>query len=112
MKQVISQREAVYNSIVLVLATASIEFKDGMSIDGLLTKDLRTQVHALVVDGFKSGEVEFEKTPSNAEKLASEAKLNSYVSGLISNWVRKDKRFNGNVTYVPKNPGSRAGQGD
>jgi len=34
------------------------------------------------------------------------------VSGLISNWVRKDKRLNGNVSYVAKNPGSRAGASD
>ena len=31
---------------------------------------------------------------------------------MLSNWLRKDKRLNGNVQYVAKNPGSRAGSTD
>jgi hypothetical protein len=107
-----TQREAVYQAIHTVFADNGVEFEDGQNASEVLTKEMRDSVHTTVFNGFKEGTVELEATPANQEKLASEAKLNSYVSGLISNWIRKDKRFNGNVSYVPKNPGSRAGQGD
>lgn len=107
-----SQREAVYNAIHSVLADHEITFEDGGNVDEVLTKDMKASVQAILCEGFKSGAIEFEKTPSNQEKLASDSKLKSYVSGLVSNWIRKDKRFNGGVTYVAKNPGSRAGSGD
>lgn len=42
----------------------------------------------------------------------SDTDLKAYVSGLQSNWLRKDKRLNGNVSYVAKNPGSRVGSSD
>ena len=107
-----NQRAAVYAAVTSVLTDNSITFEDGMNVTEFLTKEMRESVHAIVVEGFRSARVEFEDTSSNKEKLASESKLNAYVSGLISNWIRKDKRLNGNVSYVPKNPGSRAGQGD
>lgn len=107
-----TQRAAVYAAILSVFRANSIEFADGMDVSTSLTKEMRADVHKEVVTGFRNGTVEFEDTPANAEKLASDSKLNSYVSGLISNWIRKDKRLNGNVSYVPKSPGSRAGQGD
>jgi hypothetical protein len=34
------------------------------------------------------------------------------VSGLQSNWLRKDKRLNGGVKYQAQNPGSRVGSTD
>ena len=107
-----NQREAVYQAIHSVLTDGEIEFEDGGNVSEVLTKEMRENVHQIVVEGFRTGKVEFESTPANAEKLKTPSKLNSYVSGLISNWIRKDKRFNGNMSYVPKNPGSRAGQGD
>ena len=108
----VTQRAAVFSAIVAAFTKYSIDFVEGMDVTPVLTKDMRSEVHALVFGGFREGTVEFEDTPANAEKLASDAKLNSYVSGLISNWIRKDKRLNGNISYVPKNPGSRAGQDD
>jgi hypothetical protein len=42
----------------------------------------------------------------------TDAELKTYISGLTSNWVRKDKRLNGDVAYIAKAPGSRAGSGD
>ncbi len=77
-----------------------------------MTDELRSSITAIIVESFKAGEVEFKDTPANKEKLANDSKLKSYVSGLVSNWFRKDKRFNGNTTYKAANPGSRAGQGD
>jgi len=107
-----TQREAVYTATVNALAESDVHFEDGMNIESVMTDAIRGQVHTIVCEGFSARTVEFKDTPENAEKLANPAKLSSYVSGLISNWYRKDKRFNGNTTYTPKNPGSRAGQGD
>jgi hypothetical protein len=107
-----SQRDAVYNAVTGVFADQGVVYEDGMNIESMFTKDMRESVHQILCEGFRGGTIHLEDTPANAEKLASESKLNGYVSGLISNWVRKDKRFNGGVTYVAKNPGSRAGQGD
>lgn len=99
-----TQREAVFQAVMNVRP----------SFDGStnLTKDERGNVHQIVCEGFRTGKIEFEATASNQEKLASEAKLSAYVSGLISNWLRKDTRLNGGVKYEPKNPGSRVGQSD
>jgi hypothetical protein len=107
-----SQKEAVYTATHSVLSENDIHFEDGMNINDVMTDDIRGAVSAIVCESFSQDNVEFKDTPSNQEKLDNPAKLSSYVSGLISNWYRKDKRFNGNTTYTPKNPGSRAGQGD
>ena len=77
-----------------------------------LTESQRDEVHAKVCEGFLSRKIDFADTPSNREKLASKTKLSQYVSGLISNWLRKDPRLNGGEKYTPKNPGSRTGAGD
>lgn len=106
------QSEAVYKATMSVLSDNSIHFEDGGKIEDVMTKELRANVHAIVCESFKSGSVEFKDTASNREKLSNDSKLSQYVSGLISNWYRKDERFNGGVKYQPKNPGSRAGQGD
>lgn len=107
-----NQREAVYSATKSVLEDAGINFDDGTNIDDVMTKELRASIQMIVVEGFRAGNIEFKDTPANQEKLSNEPKLNSYVSGLVSNWFRKDKRFNGGQTYKPTNPGSRAGQGD
>jgi hypothetical protein len=101
-----TQRAAVYGAITHVLETT--EFEGAVT----LTSDQREMVMQMLCEGFKSGEIEFADTPSNHEKLQSDSKLKNYVGGLVSNWLRKDDRLNGGVKYVPKNPGSRTGQGD
>ncbi len=106
------QRDAVYSAIISAFNDAGIDFEDGMNASEFMSKEIRSNVHTIVTDGFKSGTVEFEKTPANAEKMASDSKLSTYVSGLVSNWLRKDTRLNGNTKYVAKNPGSRAGASD
>ena len=88
----ISQKEAVYNAILNVIGT----------IDGVvsLSREQRSQVNMILIEGFKAGKIEL-NTEYNDEELKS------YVSGLQANWLRKDKRLNGEVDYVIKNPGSR-----
>ena len=69
------------------------------------TKEQRAQVNQILFEGFRAGTIELSREYTDAE-------LKAYVSGLQSNWLRKDKALNGNVTYVAKNPGSRAGSTD
>lgn len=99
------QKDAVYMAITSVLAASHIDFEDGMNVAPHMTKERRAQVNAILVEGFRSGKIELSKEFTDEE-------LREYVSGLQSNWIRKDPRFNGNTKYEPKNPGSRAGQGD
>jgi hypothetical protein len=108
----LNQKNAVYLAVVNALADAGISFDDGQSPSAseLLTKENRANVVAVITQGFLSDEIEM--TPEGKAKYDTESKLKSYVSGLTSNWLRKDKRLNGGVDYEAKNPGSRAGSSD
>lgn len=103
-----NQRQAVYYAVRTLFEEFTEDFEDGHVVE--LTKDQREAVRKEVCQGFNDGDIDFSE--SAKAKYNTDAKLNGYVSGLISNWLRKDNRLNGDVKYVPKNPGSRAGQGD
>lgn len=92
-----TQKEAVFQAVKNVVGEQ----------DGAYTpsKEQRAQVNAILFESFREGKIELDREFSDTD-------LKSYVSGLQSNWLRKDKRLNGNISYVAKNPGSRAGSGD
>lgn len=94
----ITQKEAVFQAVCNVT---------GHQGDGKveITTEQRKAVNAILFEGFRSGKIELDREYSDAE-------LKGYVSGLQSNWLRKDKRLNGGTQYVAKNPGSRAGSSD
>jgi hypothetical protein len=96
------QIEAVYQAVVEVMGE-----HDGAYTP---TKEEREAIVATVAEGIEEGKVDF--SPSARAKHDSPAKIKQYCVGLVSNWLRKDPNLNGNVKYQPKNPGSRAGQGD
>ena len=100
-----SQKEAVFSAVTSVFSENGVSFAEGSNAGSLLTKELRSQVNAILFQGFKSGSIQAERTYSDSE-------LKAYVSGLQSNWIRKDKRLNGGSSYSPKNPGSRTGSSD
>lgn len=108
----ISQREAVFQAVKNAFAEAGITFKEGMNCDEVMTDAMHKQVAAELTEGFHQGITYLDDTPSNAQKLTNPAEMSKYVSGLKSNWLRKDIRLNGGVEYAPKNPGSRAGSSD
>ena len=93
-----NQKEATYQAIVNVT---------GHTGEGVLeiSKEQRAQVNMILFQGFRAGTIQLDREFTDAD-------LKSYVSGLQSNWIRKDKRLNGGVQYTAKNPGSRAGSGD
>lgn len=101
----LNQKDAVFNAVSSVLTEAGVSFNEGTDVRPSMTKELRAQVNNILFDGFRKGTIELD-----VEKTDSE--LKSYVSGLQSNWLNKDKRLNGNTKYVAKNPGSRAGMQD
>jgi uncharacterized protein YdaU (DUF1376 family) len=92
-----NQKEAVFQAVTNVCGVT-----DGAYT---LSKEERAQVNAILFEGFTAGAIEIK-----GERTESE--LKSYVNGLTSNWIRKDKRLNGNIAYITKNPGSRAGSSD
>ena len=103
-----SQREGVYAAVKAFLAEAGIQHDDGQKVE--LTKDQFRTVVEMVANTIHGGEVVF--SPEAKAKYNDFDKIKGYCSGLVSNWLRKDERLNGNTKYQPKNPGSRAGQGD
>ena len=100
-----TQKEAVFTAITNVLNEQGITVEQGTNVSPYMTRETRAQVNAILFEAFKSGSIELDKEFSDSD-------LKAYVSGLQSNWIRKDKRLNGGVNYVAKNPGSRAGLGD
>lgn len=100
-----SQKEAVYTAVVSVLSENNISFSETTDVGSLMTRDLRAQVNQILFESFRSGKVSLDKAINDTE-------LKAYVSGLQSNWLRKDIRLNGGVKYVSKNPGSRVGAAD
>lgn len=101
----LTQKEAVYKAVIAVVGEKRIPVSETGSISSLMTKELRSQVNAILFEGFRNGTIELGKEYSDSG-------LKSYVSSVTSNWLRKDKRLNGGVVYMIKNPGSRAGSGD
>lgn len=93
-----NQKEAVYTAVVNVT---------GFNGDGavVISKEERAQVNAILFEGFRAGNITIDKEFNDAD-------LKKYISGLTSNWLRKDTRLNGGTAYIAKNPGSRAGSGD
>jgi len=93
-----SQKEAVFAAVCAVI---------GSTPDGKveLSKEQRTQVNMIVFEGFRAQTVGLDRDFTDAD-------LKKYVSGLTSNWLRKDTRLNGGEKYAAKNPGSRAGATD
>lgn len=67
----------------------------------VLNKQEKQMAAEKLFDGFKKGKVAYN------HEMPSDDKLLLYISGLVSNWLRKDKRLNGQRNYVPQRPGSR-----
>lgn len=91
------QSDAVFNAVVNVCGKQDGAYKP--------TKEQRAQIAMILFQSFEAGKVEL-KRGFDAEYVKS------YIPGLITNWLNKDKRLNGGTKYEAKNPGSRAGSSD
>lgn len=95
--QGLSQREAVYNAVMGCFQKNNVKFTGGKAND-LLTPEIRKQITDSVCADFKASKVSLRDTPNNKSKLGDEKQLRVYVTGLINNWLRRDKRLNGTLT--------------
>jgi len=98
-----NQKEAVFQAVNGVLAEHGLSTEGNISSS--ITKELRSQIVAVLVAGFQNNTIAISE---NFDR----SKIETYASSLLSNWLRKDGRLNGGIKYVAKNPGSRAGSGD
>lgn len=92
-----TQKEAVYQAVTNVCGVQDEAYSP--------TKDQRASINQILFEGFRAGNVDLDREYDDKS-------LRTYVSGLQSNWLRKDARLNGNTKYVAKNPGSRRGSSD
>jgi len=90
-----SQKEAVFAAVTKFYGS---KFENGMSH----TKEDKSTIVDTLIEGVGT-EFEVKNEQEN---------MRSYIIGLLNNHLRKDTRLNGGEKYAPKNPGSRAGQGD
>jgi hypothetical protein len=94
-----TQKDAVYCAIVTVLTDAGISFDAGTTdVAPILTRELRSKVNAILVQQFSYGSIELSDEAKST--LTTPTKLKAYVSGLVSNWIRKDVRLNGGHRFT------------
>lgn len=100
----LSQKASVFAAVSSVMNATSFDSEVKP------TSEQRKQIIELVAKDLFEGRAEF----SDEAKLKYDTfeKVRGYTGGMVSNWLRKDTRLNGNVKHEIKNPGSRAGQGD
>ena len=113
-----SQKEAVVNIVLSVLASNGIDYELGgeKRVKDIVTSDMKAEMRSLVFEGFKTETIGL-TAESAAKYLNDDTELKKYVNNVLNNWINKHPEFNamfpesGGV-YRAKNPGSRTGQGD
>ena len=92
----ISQKDSVVNEVKAILGS---NFDPNTPAREQLTDDNLKTIKSNVVAGIISGTVEFKKSTSDEKEIAR------YVSGMVSNHLRKAKELNGGVKYNPQSTG-------
>lgn len=107
-----NQRKATCSTILAVLEERGVKYEQNgqTPISEVLTDKDRADVCSALFAMFRGNQVEM--SDEAKEKYKDDKALKNYITGLVSNWVRKAPEFNAGGKYTPKNPGSRAGQGD
>lgn len=108
----LSQKQAVRNAIFSTLEDRgeSFELNGPVAINEVFSSDDKAKAREILFTGFKNAEIEYKD--SFQSKVDDDTELKKYVSGLLNNWMRKDKELNCGEIYKAKNPGSRAGSQD
>jgi hypothetical protein len=92
-----TQKDAVFTAVMHVLEDAGINFVVGTDdAAAVLNRELRAAINTRLVHDFLNGAIEL--SDEAKAKRGDNSKLKAYVSGLVSNWVRKDNRLNGGRT--------------
>ena len=108
-----NQRQATVETILNTYydyTGSDYELNGEVIMSDVFTSDMKKQTQDTLFTMFKSGHVQYR--PEFQVKVDDDAKLKSYISGLLNNWLRKAKELNNGEAYVAKNPGIRAGSGD
>lgn len=100
MSRLLRQREAVYKATVRGYEKfIGMAWQDGKNLIpearkdfGPRMKNVRSYVNDCLIDWFENDEVTM--TDAFKEKVQNREYLQGYVKGLISNWWRKDWRYN------------------
>ena len=108
----LSQKEAVRNAIFSVLKQKgeSYELNGSVTINEVFTNEDKAKAREILFAGFKSGQINYKE--SFQSKVDSDTELKKYVSGLLNNWMTKDRELNAGVVHRTKNPGARTGSSD
>ena len=108
----VNQKQATVKAIMYVLEENGVEYEQfgETPVKDVLNDSMKAEVRDILFEEFKDGMIEYKA--SFQPKVDSDSELKKYISGLVNNWIRKAKEFNGNTTYKAKNPSSRAGSGD
>lgn len=108
----VNQRTATVNTILSVLKDRGVnyELNGETPISKVLSDEDKAKTREILFTMFKQGQVEYKAQFQS--KVNDDSELKKYISGLVNNWIRKTKEFNGGVKYEAKNPGSRAGSQD
>lgn len=107
-----NQKEATVQAILSTLEARdySYELNGPTPISEVLTDTDKATVRDTLFTMFRDKEVSY-KAEFQA-KVDDDKELKKYISGLLNNWIRKNKEFNCGQAYVAKNPGSRAHASD
>jgi len=109
-----NQREATVQAITSVLENSGVSFNPGEDVKSVITSDHKKKVREILITGLKDGSIT--SSTEFAGKMTSDVDYSKYCSGLISNWIKKDPRLNGNVKHQSSSGSgksvSRVGNGD
>ena len=91
-----TQKEAVVNQVKSVLGST---FNEGIPAKDQLTDDQLKTIKSNITFGILNGTIDFKKDTKD------ENEISRYVSGMVSNHLRKAKELNGGDTYIPQSTG-------
>lgn len=97
------QKDAVYDITKEVLAENNVEFEDKRDIIReviLPNSDMKKTISSRMYDGFTNGTIQIRDTFTGD--------LKSYANSVVTNWFKKDRRFNGDIQHRPLNPGTKS----
>lgn len=93
----LSQREAVFIEVMRVVREDKIVIKERQPVKPLLNETHLKKIYTGLIAGFRAKKITLKETESNKKKLADQKLIETYVIGLVNNWLRRDYRLNGTL---------------
>lgn len=98
-KSTLTQREAVYLSVVNVVKNKNIQLKKKQALKEVLDAEHLEAVYRDIARGFKAGKIALKDNENNRKKLEDPKAMHIYIIGLVSNWMKRDGRLNGEQDF-------------